>query len=291
MSIREAHLSLLYPRIQLVTRSPTYCHLVLSTTHTDMNLPPSLPLHSDLAIESFRIYTPSKCTTSSRGTRLICVSLMVLQEEIIHEMLRNASKRTQMEPSCIIIQNIYESPTLSETRPVSFDPPASSWAFSPSLITKDHALVLMKISQSAQTRKTRIVEGTLPATPSTILHPSPGEIEGRAGLFELDEDMQVAVKRDGGHGVDGVSEELGSEDKDGTMRQARKLSTPSRTAGALETRNRPSNTTAKPNQSQSSQTKTQQQARGVLSSFPDKGRGLSRFLLPTPFILDFWICR
>ncbi|KAH6903013.1 hypothetical protein BKA70DRAFT_1433983 [Coprinopsis sp. MPI-PUGE-AT-0042] len=201
-----------------------------------------LPFTPDLEIESFGIFTPSSCTTSSRGTRLICVFLMILREEIIREMLRNASKRTQMEPSCTIIRHIYKPPTLSDTRPVSFDPPASSSASSPSFITKDHDLVFVKISLSAQTRQTRIVEGTLPATPSTTLRPAPQanfttmstrQNPGKGRSVWIDEDMQVVVKGDGGHGVDGDSEELSSEDKDGTMQHATRLPTPTRKAGAL----------------------------------------------------------
>ncbi|KAH6903002.1 hypothetical protein BKA70DRAFT_1302818, partial [Coprinopsis sp. MPI-PUGE-AT-0042] len=90
------------------------------------------PFTPDFGIESFGICTLSSCTTSSRGTRLICISL------------------------------------------------------------------------SAQTRQTRIVEGTLPAPPSTILHPSPRMIlpsmritrrnRGKARSVWIDEDMQVVVK-------------------------------------------------------------------------------------------------
>ncbi|KAH6887368.1 hypothetical protein BKA70DRAFT_1235908 [Coprinopsis sp. MPI-PUGE-AT-0042] len=83
------------------------------------------------------------------------------------------------------------------------------------------------MSLSAQTQQTRLIETTLLATPSATLHPSPqailatmrgshGEIEARASLFKLDEDMQVVIKADGGHGVDENSEELGSEDEDGS---------------------------------------------------------------------------
>ncbi|KAH6902952.1 hypothetical protein BKA70DRAFT_1566967 [Coprinopsis sp. MPI-PUGE-AT-0042] len=57
-------------------------------------------------------------------------------------------------------------------------------------------------SKRPQTQQTRIIEATLLATPFTILHPFPqtilttmrgahGKIEGRAGLFKLDEDMRV----------------------------------------------------------------------------------------------------
>ncbi|KAH6902768.1 hypothetical protein BKA70DRAFT_1567298 [Coprinopsis sp. MPI-PUGE-AT-0042] len=154
---------------------------------------------------------------------------MALLEERMREMLWNV---LEAHPNGTVVHR-YAEYTSINPRALPSLKRALSHSILPPLVPliqasspKTAISSLMKISLSAQTQQTRIIEATLLATPSTSLNPAPrailttmrgshGEIEGRAVLFKLDEDIQVVIKADGGHGVDGDSEELGSEDEDG----------------------------------------------------------------------------